>query len=67
MEFLLGLEAHDSTSKDWDAVVNKPHCIVYKFKGDSPVVLVKAYALFEGIPVNILSHFIRHIPTRSYW
>lgn len=67
MEFLTRLEVHDKQSKEWDCVVNKPQCQVFKFKGDSPVVLVKAYANFDGVSVDLLSHFIRHIPTRGAW
>lgn len=67
IEFIRRLESHDKASTEWDCVINRPQCTVYKFKGDSPVVLVKAYVVFDGVSVGILSHFIRHVPTRSNW
>lgn len=65
--FLTRLETLDRSSKEWECTVNKPLCQVYKLKGDTPVVLVKAFAAFPGLPTAVVSHFIRHIPTRMKW
>lgn len=67
MSFLTRLETIDRSSKEWECTVNKPACQVFKLKEDSPVVLVKAFATFAGLPASIVSHFIRHIPTRMKW
>lgn len=41
---------------------------VYKYIApNSPVVLVKAYAELEGVPMPVLCHQIRDIPSRLKW
>ena len=68
MQFLEEKEAQDVTDPMWELTVNKSSIKVYKYNSpDSPVVLVKAYTTLEGIPLNVLCHHIRHIPTRLKW
>ena len=68
MQFLEEKEAQDVTDPMWELTVNQSSIKVYKYNSpDSPVVLVKAYTTLEGIPLNVLCHHIRHIPTRLKW
>ncbi|KAL8272567.1 hypothetical protein Esti_003456 [Eimeria stiedai] len=61
-------QAHDPGDPMWELTVDQPTIKVYKYNSaDSPVVLVKAYATLDGIPLNVLCHHIRHIPTRLKW
>ncbi|XP_026191471.1 uncharacterized protein LOC34622234 [Cyclospora cayetanensis] len=68
MQFLEEKEPHDSSDPMWELTVDQATIKVYKYNSpDSPVVMVKAYATLEGIPVKVLCHHIRHIPTRLKW
>eukprot|EP00921_Rhytidocystis_pertsovi_P009940 GHVQ01015910.1.p1 GENE.GHVQ01015910.1~~GHVQ01015910.1.p1 ORF type:complete len:802 (+),score=109.30 GHVQ01015910.1:961-3366(+) len=70
-EFLMGRHTHnDLVHRDegWEATVDTKDMKVYKLtSSDSPVVLIKAYAELPGIPLTVLCHHIRHIPTRLKW
>lgn len=67
-QFLDEKESHDPNDPHWECVVSQPAIRVFKFiSPDSPVVLVKAYATLQGVPLPVLSHFIRHIPSRLSW
>ncbi|OEH74228.1 phosphatidylcholine transfer [Cyclospora cayetanensis] len=66
MQFLEEKEPHDSSDPMWELTVDQATIKVYKYNSpDSPVVLVKAYATLEGIPVKVeLTHtYIHVIPT----
>lgn len=67
-KFLEEKQAHDDADSMWELTVDQAAIRVYKYNSpDSPVVLVKAYATLDGIPLNVLCHHIRHIPTRLKW
>ncbi|KAL8432214.1 hypothetical protein Efla_005110 [Eimeria flavescens] len=67
-QFLEEKQSHDPSDPMWELTVDQQHIKVYKYNSpDSPVVLVKAYAKLDGIPLNVLCHHIRHIPTRLKW
>ncbi|CDI84927.1 hypothetical protein EPH_0060110 [Eimeria praecox] len=67
-QFLEEKEPHDPSDPSWERTVDQPLIKVYKFiSPNSPVVLVKAYAKFDGIPLNVLSHHIKEIKCRLHW
>lgn len=67
-QFLEEKEPHDPLDPTWERTVDQPLIQVYKFiSPNSPVIIVKAYAHFEGIPLNVLSHHIKEINCRLHW
>eukprot|EP01068_Selenidium_serpulae_P011871 Selendium_serpulae@DN5738_c0_g1_i8.p1 len=68
LNFLREKLEHDSNDKSWDRVCNNPKVTVYKICSDkSPVVLVKAYVTVSDSTKEIVTHLIRHLPTRATW
>ncbi|KAL8275936.1 hypothetical protein Esti_000052 [Eimeria stiedai] len=67
-QFLDEREKHDPHDPSWELTVNQPLIKVYKYiSPNSPVVIVKAYASFDGIPLSVLSHNIKNISSRLEW
>ncbi|KAL8435829.1 hypothetical protein ACSSS7_002206 [Eimeria intestinalis] len=67
-QFLDERERHEPHDPSWELTVNQPLIKVYKYiSPNSPVVIVKAYASFDGIPLSVLSHNIKDIKSRLEW
>lgn len=67
-QFLDEREQHDPNDPAWELTVDQPLVKVYKYiSPNSPVVIVKAYATFEGIPLSVLSHNIKETDSRLRW
>ncbi|CDJ42325.1 hypothetical protein ETH_00018720 [Eimeria tenella] len=67
-QFLEEREKHDPSDPSWEQTVNQPLISVYKYiSPNSPVVIVKAYAKFDGIPLAVLSRNIRDVECRLKW
>ncbi|KAF4641721.1 START domain-containing protein [Toxoplasma gondii] len=67
-EFLDEKKVQDPNDPNWELVVDQKAIKVYKFiSPNSPVVLVKAYAELDSVPLQVLCHEIRDIPTRLQW
>ncbi|XP_026192601.1 uncharacterized protein LOC34622133 [Cyclospora cayetanensis] len=67
-QFLDEREQHDPADTSWEQTVNQPSIQVYKYiSPNSPVVIVKAYANFEGIPLAVLRHNIQEVSCRLLW
>ncbi|CBZ53350.1 putative phosphatidylcholine transfer protein [Neospora caninum Liverpool] len=67
-EFLDEKKPQDPNDPNWELVVDQKAIKVYKFiSPNSPVVLVKAYAELDGIPMPVLCHEIRDISMRLQW
>ncbi|KAL8449067.1 hypothetical protein Emed_003419 [Eimeria media] len=67
-QFLDEREKHDPNDPSWELTVNQPLIKVYKYiSPNSPVVIVKAYASFDGIPLSVLSYNIKDIKSRLEW
>jgi len=66
--FLSEKESFDPADPDWDTICNRPEIDLYKYnKGADGVVMLKSYCVLKDIPVGIVAHCIRHIPTRLSW
>ncbi|KAL8448215.1 hypothetical protein Emag_003983 [Eimeria magna] len=67
-QFLDEREEHDPHDPSWELTVNQQLIKVYKYiSPNSPVVIVKAYASFDGIPLSVLSYNIKDINSRLEW
>ncbi|PFH38685.1 START domain-containing protein [Besnoitia besnoiti] len=67
-DFLDEKMAQDVNDPSWELTVDQKGIRVYKYIApNSPVVLVKAYAELEGIPMPVLCHEIRDIQMRLQW
>eukprot|EP00920_Eleutheroschizon_duboscqi_P009862 GHVT01023002.1.p1 GENE.GHVT01023002.1~~GHVT01023002.1.p1 ORF type:complete len:834 (+),score=207.12 GHVT01023002.1:410-2911(+) len=66
--FLASKETHDPSQGGWEVSVDNATMKCYRrVASASPVVLVKAYAALQGLPLQVVCHHVRDIPTRLAW